>query len=701
MSFETFHNNWTSWSAGGSLPTVTFITQAQFLSENPEAKIPKGHVGNIMKVVEDSPSVSNAIISSPSGLAIDHSSWRNMGYRWFVPKDNLSSIATAGHRVTMSNTGFTAERGAKFQLFGTEQFADFAHGFGTFLDDPNDPTWKYSGWNSDSGTYDNTDLHQLTLYVQTSSSASVGTPCIVYFFDMFRDAVDTTRISFSADDGTDTQYSVMFQSAKKSADNIPHTLGIISPSLDTGGSVTTDQLKEMVADNFDVAGHSLDALGTGGLTSDAQVTAYLQNTFKPFMANYGKNGGHRLWIWAGGRYRRPLADPSYPDTYMDLMKAEGVNMGRRTGHRLNAYGALGIDEDFDFICFELGQSATKCSDLGDVQTVVQKAIDMGVSVNFLSHDFVPTPISDIQFGSNEWPLVTAYLRQKADSGEVKLSSLAELAESYALLQQHTLQGILLEDTRTNLFLNSFVPATQTITVTAVPHTITVKGSGDITVTGVGAGVATEGSPLTITPTAGGLICTVNGTLTNVNVESASFGSSFIRTLGTTSTRSATSSSRSWPVPSNDISGYLRVRPQFNHDDDKGTNNGRIWHAIFNSDGNDRIFVKYLQNTDEIQIFGTIGGLAASATTTLNALQYSKDDVLSIRFRKSSAGIKLWVNATSVENILVEAQGAFTNAPNQMAFGANAHDGSNQCHQTVESYHIWHEAKSDAFLAALI
>ena len=93
--------------------------------------------------------------------------------------------------------------------------------------------------------------------------------------------------------------------------------------------------------------------------------------------------------------------------------------------------------------------------------------------------------------------------------------------------------------RTNLFLNSNTPVTQNIATTAQQYTISVLGTGDVTVSGAAAGTATEGAPLTVTATAGTLTCTVTGTLSRVQVEAGAFASPWIETAATTVTRAAT------------------------------------------------------------------------------------------------------------------------------------------------------------------
>jgi hypothetical protein len=101
-------------------------------------------------------------------------------------------------------------------------------------------------------------------------------------------------------------------------------------------------------------------------------------------------------------------------------------------------------------------------------------------------------------------------------------------------------SILVEPQRTNLVLNSATVATQTISVTAVPHTISFYGSGTITLSGTHTativGTGTTRNILTFTPTAGNLVLTVSGTCTNGQLEAGSYATSYIPTTSAIVTR---------------------------------------------------------------------------------------------------------------------------------------------------------------------
>ena len=104
------------------------------------------------------------------------------------------------------------------------------------------------------------------------------------------------------------------------------------------------------------------------------------------------------------------------------------------------------------------------------------------------------------------------------------------------------RGLLVEETRTNLFLNSAVGVTQTVTVViSTVHTVSFRGIGTITLSGafVGSLVGTGASnfvALTFTPTTTSLTLTITGDVRNVNLEANLAASSWIETAGASATR---------------------------------------------------------------------------------------------------------------------------------------------------------------------
>lgn len=105
--------------------------------------------------------------------------------------------------------------------------------------------------------------------------------------------------------------------------------------------------------------------------------------------------------------------------------------------------------------------------------------------------------------------------------------------------------LLLEPQRTNLALSGSTLPTQNITVTNVPHTFSFYGTGSTTLSGafsdvlIGTGINNR-SQLTFTPTGGTLTLTVNGTVSNAQLEVGSYATSYIPTTNASATRLADS-----------------------------------------------------------------------------------------------------------------------------------------------------------------
>jgi hypothetical protein len=107
----------------------------------------------------------------------------------------------------------------------------------------------------------------------------------------------------------------------------------------------------------------------------------------------------------------------------------------------------------------------------------------------------------------------------------------------------TLHGYLSEGVRTNLLLQSAIPATQNITTTAQAYTISMWGTGTCTLSGTATGVLTGTGvgtrvELTVTATAGTLTLTFAGTNTKGQLEAGAFASSYIPTTTASVTRNA-------------------------------------------------------------------------------------------------------------------------------------------------------------------
>jgi hypothetical protein len=136
-------------------------------------------------------------------------------------------------------------------------------------------------------------------------------------------------------------------------------------------------------------------------------------------------------------------------------------------------------------------------------------------------------------------------RQQTNRGSILTSYLKTTTLArFGLAIDYRAGGWLYELAATNLLLNNSALSTQSVTVTAVAHTLSFFGTGTVTLTGVstagplvGTGASNRVS-LTFTPTAGSLTLTVTGTVTNAQLETGAYATSLIPTAAASVTRAA-------------------------------------------------------------------------------------------------------------------------------------------------------------------
>ena len=103
-------------------------------------------------------------------------------------------------------------------------------------------------------------------------------------------------------------------------------------------------------------------------------------------------------------------------------------------------------------------------------------------------------------------------------------------------------GLLIEQSSTNIVLNSASLSTQSVTTTATAYTLSFYGTGTVALSGtytgslVGTGAFPTRSTLSFTATAGTLTLTVTGTVSYAQLEALAFVTSYITTTGASATR---------------------------------------------------------------------------------------------------------------------------------------------------------------------
>lgn len=149
-------------------------------------------------------------------------------------------------------------------------------------------------------------------------------------------------------------------------------------------------------------------------------------------------------------------------------------------------------------------------------------------------------------------------------------------------------GLLIEESRTNLLLNSATLATQTCTVTAATHTLSFYGTGSVTLSGAATGTLTGTGAgnrvsLTFNPAAGALTLTVSGTVTSGQLEQGGFPTSYVPTADAQVTRAA------------DVASVNELSPWFN------ASEGTLYFK-----GNSRVFSRIGQTSVWLQQGGYTG-----------------------------------------------------------------------------------------------
>jgi hypothetical protein len=184
---------------------------------------------------------------------------------------------------------------------------------------------------------------------------------------------------------------------------------------------------------------------------------------------------------------------------------------------------------------------------------------------------------------------------------------------------HVLKGLLLEEARTNLFLNNTAPVSQSMTVVAKSYTLSFYGDGSITYSGAASGTVTGTGAFptrtssTFTATAGTLVLTVSGNVSYPQLELGGFATSVILTGSSSVTRAMDSLSMSGIPWFNPVGGALAINflPLVSYP------NNQIWYIAGFSDGTGSNMIFLYDNT-----YGgnnALGGIITSGGTVQKAL----------------------------------------------------------------------------------
>ena len=231
------------------------------------------------------------------------------------------------------------------------------------------------------------------------------------------------------------------------------------------------------------------------------------------------------------------------------------------------------------------------------------------------------------------------------------------------------KGLLIEEERTNLLLNSLIDgtnlATQSVTVTAAAHTLSFYGTGIVALTGAhtatvnGLGAYPTRTTLTFTPTAGSLTLTVTGDVKFANLTLGVFPTSFIPTAGVAVTRNVdrpTMTGTNFTDWFNASEGTLFVEGQTSWSATPASSAFRTLARIYSADGNSSISNVYQfdgAGTSVVRDAGVTQASMVSGTLTSNvvkqAIAYKAND---FAFVRNAGTVQTDVSGTVPANLTV-------------------------------------------------
>lgn len=316
------------------------------------------------------------------------------------------------------------------------------------------------------------------------------------------------------------------------------------------------------------------------------------------------------------------------------------------------------------------------------------ALRQGVGVSGLDLDFANGRYALNSSPSSSFPTGWSFSRTGAGTA---LTSAGVIVPFATGVPRITDRGLLVEGARTNLLLNSATLVTQSVTVTAVAHTLSFYGTGAVTLSGtstagplVGTGAGNRVT-LTFTPTAGTLTLTVTGSVTMAQLEIGSFATSPIITTGAAATRSLDVAENALATSPPAVFVQARLN--------NFTSGSRVFD-LYNVAGLERLIL-LVNIAGSISAFIQIGGVQTTIGTAAAAATVGVTFKAVVR-RNAAGTWRLFVNGVAIgSETAVIAQPAVT----AVALG-RSQSSTEPLNGSVERFRGFNNAPSDAGIQAL-
>lgn len=256
------------------------------------------------------------------------------------------------------------------------------------------------------------------------------------------------------------------------------------------------------------------------------------------------------------------------------------------------------------------------------------------------------------------------------------------------------QGQLIEETRTNLFLNSLIDgtnlATQSVTLSATSYMLSFYGTGSVVISGGhsatvdGAGAFPTRKTYAFTPTAGSSTFTVTGDVKFAQLEAGTFSTSFIPTAASSVLRNADAVSM---TGTNFSDWYNATEGTFAA---RGTRfaTGLVTNILGVSDGTTTNRIRLYQETNNRMTINT--SVLGSTTTGNGAATYG------VAAAYSANGVGVSCNGGTVA---VSAAGAVPTGITSMDIGRNSPASTVTLNGWLQSIRYWPQRLTNAELQA--
>ena len=217
--------------------------------------------------------------------------------------------------------------------------------------------------------------------------------------------------------------------------------------------------------------------------------------------------------------------------------------------------------------------------------------------------------------------------------------------------------VLLQPSRKNLFFNSAVGVTQTITpVSGVDYAVSFSGTGSITFSGGASGTlngtgstASDRVSQIVTTSSTSVTCTISGTVEYVNFEintddsSVSYSTSWIETNGNIETRTQDTASKSG------LSNYINSQEGVLYAEIKALSElgGNRYITLSDGTSANRIILRF-QDTDRISTFIGNSNGGSDSFNYDNANISTQFNKVAIKWKQDE--VSFWVNGSKIDGV---------------------------------------------------